>query len=204
MLIVALLLVGVGFLMPGLAVVTGIVALVKISRSRGALKGRGLAIGGIVLGSLSLMSIVPFIFLLLVPASMSRVPGGGDRHGSAPEPSPAMGDRSSLRDPSALRLLLQCESFDGEAAAALEQAIESQFAAHDAEARYELGTIPGARPEERTLSMEIDFSSPYDVSDAQQAEEDRARLFRSVEKYIELLQQQTGWFLESHSLVLRP
>jgi prepilin-type processing-associated H-X9-DG protein len=51
------------------AVILGIISLVEISRTRGRIKGQGLAIGGIVTGSLGALMIGPAILLgLLLPA----------------------------------------------------------------------------------------------------------------------------------------
>ena len=51
------------------AVILGIISLVEISRTRGRIKGQGLAIGGIVTGSLGTLMIGPAILLgLLLPA----------------------------------------------------------------------------------------------------------------------------------------
>ena len=49
-----------------LALVLGLVALVRINRSGGALRGRGLAIAAIVLGALMTLPILFLPFLLLM------------------------------------------------------------------------------------------------------------------------------------------
>jgi hypothetical protein len=50
------------------AVILGIVALVRINRSHGQLKGDGLAIGGIVTGAVGSLFILPVMLALLLPA----------------------------------------------------------------------------------------------------------------------------------------
>jgi len=55
-----------------LAVILGIVAAVKISKNRNALKGKGLAVAGIVLGSLGviLMPVLAVILAIAIPNAM--------------------------------------------------------------------------------------------------------------------------------------
>src|SRR3990172_9577430 len=50
------------------AVILGAVALMKINRSGGQLKGEGLAIGGIVTGGVSTFLVLPIMVALLLPA----------------------------------------------------------------------------------------------------------------------------------------
>jgi len=50
------------------AVILGIIALRRINRSNGVLKGEGLAIGGIVTGAVSSFLILPMMIALLLPA----------------------------------------------------------------------------------------------------------------------------------------
>jgi prepilin-type processing-associated H-X9-DG protein len=50
------------------AIVFGIIALVKISKSRGQLKGNGLAISGIALPAVSALLVIPMMLAILMPA----------------------------------------------------------------------------------------------------------------------------------------
>jgi len=76
-----------------LSLIFGIVALVSISRSKGALKGKGLAICGIVLSALNLF-VFPAAFglFLLVPASVAE-----DSVASPPMPESAPSKQGTMR-----------------------------------------------------------------------------------------------------------
>jgi len=50
------------------AIIIGIVALVKISKSQGQLKGNGLATAGIAVSGISLVFIIPILLGILMPA----------------------------------------------------------------------------------------------------------------------------------------
>ena len=50
-------------LIPTLSIVTGVVALTRISRSGGSLRGRGVAVAGIVLATFGLFSLSFVMFL---------------------------------------------------------------------------------------------------------------------------------------------
>lgn len=58
---------------PLLAVIFGIIALVRVSKSKGALKGKGMAIAGLVLGCLmTLFTIFVLTLVSLVPVALPR------------------------------------------------------------------------------------------------------------------------------------
>jgi hypothetical protein len=87
--IVALLL-GLGIPLVGLVALTlGIVALVRINRSNGALRGRGLAIAAIVLGALMLLAPCLFAPLLWWARASDSAPPPPASRIAPPEPGGA-------------------------------------------------------------------------------------------------------------------
>jgi hypothetical protein len=90
--LVILLVLGGVFLFGLLALVLGVVALVRIGRSNGAMHGRGLAVAAIVLGALMLLAPCLFAPLLWLMAGRSEpdysIPAPPAPPISRPEPIP--------------------------------------------------------------------------------------------------------------------
>ncbi len=70
-----------------LAIIFGIVALGQISRSNGRLQGRGLAIAGIVLGTIELLIAIFLIIVIIIAAHATQINQPGSS-GSGNSPSP--------------------------------------------------------------------------------------------------------------------
>src|SRR5690242_7472396 len=66
-----------------LAIIFGALGLRDIGRSRGRLSGQGLAISGLVLGSVGLVVITPLLLLVLLLPAVQKVREAANRHQSA-------------------------------------------------------------------------------------------------------------------------
>ncbi|MEQ8764244.1 MAG: DUF4190 domain-containing protein [Planctomycetota bacterium] len=180
-----------GGVLPMLALIFGIVSLVRISRSEGRLRGRGLAVASIVLGGMGLLSI-PVALALLVPVA-SYASGGGESLAMPTVPAPS---ESSASDDATHPVLIALEitEFQGSRQ-------DAQDLALDLEERFERHrAVAAVQPSPKTdpLEIVIELQPARDALYAELAPvERRASLVREVHSYFDWLKSEREAIAES-------
>ncbi len=178
-----------------LAIIFGIVSLVRISRSTGQLRGRGLAITGLTLGLFGFFGGPLILVFLLVPVGLAMNEGdpavasaGHLVEGRPPAPIASAPRRIDATGPVRLEITIRDFNGDEQDAESLVRQLEAAFAIFEAK----IESHPHNRVGLTRLYVEMNPDADPLLVNLPQLEQ-RAALLEQVRLYLRNLDVETDW-----------